>query len=64
MIIQHAQGMTIPTFFQGKIALEIHLPELIGLLHLKALHGLMFTGIFSIDLVIASEDLSNRTGTG
>ncbi len=51
------------TIAQLKVSLEIHLPELVGLLHLKPLYGSMFFTLRGLDLVMAMQDGSDRTGS-
>src|SRR6266545_4552620 len=56
--------MTKSTIGHLKVSLEIHLPQLVRLLHLKPLASTMFITLFGLDLVMAMQDRSDRTGRG
>lgn len=64
VVIQNSQEMTVTAFFHCKIAFEVHLPQLVGPLHLKSLVGFVFECFFWIYLIVASQVRSNGAGTG
>jgi hypothetical protein len=64
MIIKNRQRVTLSTIVGAKPAFEIHLPQLIRCRMFKALPLVMLCRFFRIDLVMALEDLMDRTGGG
>jgi hypothetical protein len=56
--------MAVVAFFDCKIAFEVHLPQLIGLLHLKVLERLVLAGFLRINLIVPVQDLGDCAGDG
>jgi hypothetical protein len=49
MIVQDSEGMTVSSIRKGEVAFEIHLPQLVGTIHLKALEGTVFSTLLWVE---------------
>ncbi|MDK1039823.1 MAG: hypothetical protein QGD91_13145, partial [Actinomycetota bacterium] len=61
VIIQHRQGMA-STEFHRKMALEVHLPQIVGTLMLETYPSLVLARLRLIDQTVSMQDGRNRTG--
>ena len=62
MIIQHRQRETVALVAEFELALEVHLPEFIGLFSFKAAEGSMFARFCQRDAAVAMKDRRDRAG--
>jgi hypothetical protein len=63
MIIEDRQRITPSPHLERKIAFEVHLPEAIRRLVLKALPGFMLRRFLGIQTSMTSQDLRDRAGS-
>ena len=62
MIVQHGERMTHRTVHHLEVPLEVHLPQLVGLRHLKPLHRPVLLPLVRRQHVMATQDGRDRAG--
>ena len=64
MVVEHGQRVAALCGLHGEVALEVHLPQGIGLFAFEALKGLALGGLLGTDEPVAPQDLRDRAGHG